>query len=34
MELSKCWKMIKLSKIAMKLKNGKTFYEGQTASRV
>ena len=36
MELSKCWRMVKLSKpkISMKMKHRKTFYEAQTASRI
>ena len=34
MELWECWKMVKLPKISVKMKNCKIFYEGQTASRV
>ena len=33
-DVSKCWKMVEFPKILMKMKNCKTFYKGQTASRV
>ena len=32
MEVSKCWKIVDFSKISVKMKNCKTFYETQTAS--
>ena len=34
MEVSKSWKMVEFLKIWIKMKNCKTFYEGQTVSRV
>ena len=34
MEVSECCKMVEFPKISIKMKNCKTFYEGQTASRV
>ena len=34
MEVSKWWKMVKFSKILIKMKTFKTFYEPQTASRL
>ena len=34
MEVSKCWKIVEFSKISVKMKNCKTFYKTQTASRL
>ena len=31
MEVSKCWKIVELPKILIKMKNCKTFYEAKTA---
>ena len=33
-EVSKYWKAVEFSKILIKMKNFKTFYETQTASRL
>ena len=33
-EVSKNWKIVKFRKISIKMKNCKTFYETQTASRL
>ena len=34
MEVSKCWKIVDFPKIKIKMKNCRTFYEAQTASRL
>ena len=34
MEVSKCWKIVEFTKISIKMKNCKTFYEAQKTSRV
>ena len=34
MEVSKCWKMVEFPKVLIKMKNCKTFYEDQAASRI
>ena len=34
MEVSKCWQLVEFPKISIEMKNCKTFYEGQAASRV
>ena len=34
MEVSKCWKIVQLPEISIKMKNCKIFYETQTASRL
>ena len=34
MEVSECWKIVKFQNISIKIKNCKTFYEVQTASRL
>ena len=33
-EVTKCWKIIEFTKISIKMKNCKTFYEAQTASHL
>ena len=34
MEVSNCWKMVEFPKSSIKIKNCKTFYEGQTGNHV
>ena len=34
MDVSKRWKMVEFPKISIKMKNFKTFYEAQTATRL